>query len=39
MEATGELVQARAKGDQEAMTAAQSKLDQVKKEMAAHPPS
>ena len=39
MEATGELVQAKTKGDQEAMTAAQAKLDQVKKEMAAHPQS
>ena len=39
MEATGELVQAKAKGDQEAATAAQAKLDQVKKEMAARPQS
>jgi phosphonate transport system substrate-binding protein len=37
MEATGELVQARSKGDQAAMTAAQAKLDQVKTEMAALP--
>jgi phosphonate transport system substrate-binding protein len=37
MEATGELVQARSKGDQAAMTAAQAKLNQVKTEMAALP--
>jgi phosphonate transport system substrate-binding protein len=37
MEATGEVVQAKAKGDQPAMAAAQAKLDQVKKEMAALP--
>jgi hypothetical protein len=35
MEATGELVQAKAKGDRAAMAAAQAKLDAVKKEMAA----
>jgi len=39
MEATGELVQARAKGDPAAMAAAQAKLDAVKKEQAAHPPT
>ena len=39
MEATGELVQAKARGDQAAMAAAQTKLDQVKKEEAAHPAS
>ncbi len=37
MEATGEVVQAKAKGDAAAQTAAQAKLDQVKKEMAALP--
>jgi phosphonate transport system substrate-binding protein len=37
MEATGEVVQAKAKGDQGALTAAQAKLDQVKKEEAARP--
>jgi phosphonate transport system substrate-binding protein len=35
MEATGEVVQAKAKGDQAALAAAQAKLDQVKKEEAA----
>ena len=39
MEATGEVVQAKAKGDAAAMAAAQTKLDQVKTEMAAHPAS
>src|ERR1700761_8289273 len=37
MEATGELVQAKAKGDAAAQAAAQTKLDQVKKEQAAQP--
>ena len=37
MEATGEVVQAKAKGDAAALTAAQAKLDQVKTEMAALP--
>ncbi|THD58250.1 phosphate/phosphite/phosphonate ABC transporter substrate-binding protein [Phenylobacterium sp.] len=37
MEATGDVVQAKAKGDQTALTAAQAKLDQVKKEEAALP--
>ncbi|MCW3005126.1 MAG: phosphate/phosphite/phosphonate transporter substrate-binding protein, partial [Conexibacter sp.] len=37
MEATGELVQAKAKHDPAALTAAQAKLDQVKTEMAAAP--
>ena len=37
MEATGEVVQAKARGDQTALTAAQAKLDQVHKEMAAAP--
>jgi phosphonate transport system substrate-binding protein len=35
MEATGEVVQAKAKGDQAAMAAAQAKLDQVRREQAA----
>ena len=37
MEATGEVVQAKAKNDPAALTAAQAKLDQVKKEQAAKP--
>ncbi|HLZ76628.1 phosphate/phosphite/phosphonate ABC transporter substrate-binding protein [Phenylobacterium sp.] len=37
MEATGEVVQAKAKGDPAALAAAQAKLDQVKKEQAALP--
>ncbi|MGZ3375404.1 MAG: phosphate/phosphite/phosphonate ABC transporter substrate-binding protein [Phenylobacterium sp.] len=37
MEATGEVVQAKAKGDAAALSAAQAKLDQVKKEQAALP--
>jgi phosphonate transport system substrate-binding protein len=37
MEATGEVVQAKAKGDAAALAAAQAKLDQVKKEEAALP--
>jgi phosphonate transport system substrate-binding protein len=37
MEATGEVVQAKAKGDAAALTAAQAKLDKVKAEMAALP--
>src|SRR6201996_7724491 len=37
MEATGELVQAKAKGDAAAQAAAQTKLDQVKTEKAAQP--
>jgi phosphonate transport system substrate-binding protein len=37
MEATGEVVQAKAKGDATALAAAQAKLDQVKKEQAALP--
>jgi phosphonate transport system substrate-binding protein len=37
IEATGEVIQAKAQGDQTAMTAAQAKLDQVKKEEAALP--
>jgi len=39
MEATGELVQAKAKHDPAALAAAQAKLAQVKREMAAHPQS
>lgn len=39
MEATGEVVQAKAKGDAAALAAAQAKLDKVKTEMAAHPSS
>ena len=35
MEATGEVVAAKAKGDAAALTTAQAKLDQVKKEEAA----
>jgi phosphonate transport system substrate-binding protein len=37
MEATGEVVQAKSKGDAAALSAAQAKLDQVKKEEAAVP--
>jgi phosphonate transport system substrate-binding protein len=37
MEATGEIVQAKAKNDPAALAAAQAKLDQVKKEMAGAP--
>jgi phosphonate transport system substrate-binding protein len=37
MEATGEVVQAKAKGDATALAAAQAKLDKVKQEMAALP--
>ena len=37
MEATGQLVEAKAKGDARALATAQAKLDQVKKEMAALP--
>jgi phosphonate transport system substrate-binding protein len=37
MEATGEVVQAKAKNDPAALAAAQAKLDQVRKEMAAAP--
>jgi len=37
MEATGEVVQAKSKGDATALAAAQAKLDQVKKEQAALP--
>ena len=37
MEATGEVVQAKAKGDAAALAAAQAKLDRVHKEMAAAP--
>ena len=37
MEATGEVVQAKAKGDTAALATAQAKLDQVKTEMAAAP--
>ena len=37
MEATGELVDAKAKGDRAAMAAAQAKLDAIKKEAAARP--
>ncbi|HEV7385770.1 MAG TPA: phosphate/phosphite/phosphonate ABC transporter substrate-binding protein, partial [Phenylobacterium sp.] len=37
MEATGEVVQAKAKHDPAALAAAQAKLDQVKTEMAAAP--
>ncbi|HZZ69896.1 MAG TPA: phosphate/phosphite/phosphonate ABC transporter substrate-binding protein [Phenylobacterium sp.] len=39
IEATGELVQAKAKNDPAAIAAAQAKLAQVKTEMAAHPAS
>jgi phosphonate transport system substrate-binding protein len=39
MEATGEVVHAKAAGDQAALAKAQAKLDQVKTEMAAHPAS
>jgi phosphonate transport system substrate-binding protein len=39
MEATGELVQAKAANDPAAQAKAQAKLDQVKTEMAAHPQS
>jgi phosphonate transport system substrate-binding protein len=39
MEATGELVQAKAADDKAALAAAQAKLAQVKSEMAAHPQS
>ena len=39
MEATGEVVQAKARNDAAALAAAQVKLDQVKKEMAAAPKS
>jgi phosphonate transport system substrate-binding protein len=39
MEATGQLVEARAKGDQAAMAKAQASLDEIKKEAAAHPQS
>jgi phosphonate transport system substrate-binding protein len=39
MEATGQLVEARAKGDQAAVTAAQASLDKIKAEAAAHPQS
>ncbi len=39
MEATGEVVQAKAKGDAAALSTAQAKLEQVKTEMAAHPAS
>ncbi|MFL5295089.1 MAG: phosphate/phosphite/phosphonate ABC transporter substrate-binding protein [Phenylobacterium sp.] len=39
MEATGELVQAKARGDSAAIAAAQAKLDRVKTEQAARPPS
>ena len=39
MEATGEVVQAKAKGDTAALATAQAKLDQVHKEMAALPKS
>jgi phosphonate transport system substrate-binding protein len=39
MEATGEVAQAKAKGDATALAAAQAKLDQVKKEQAARPAS
>jgi phosphonate transport system substrate-binding protein len=39
MEATGEVVQAKAANDQAALAKAQAKLDQVKTEMAAHPAS
>jgi phosphonate transport system substrate-binding protein len=37
MEAAGELIQAKAKGDAAAIQAAEAKLNQVWKEMAAHP--
>ena len=37
MEATGELIQAKAKGDAPAIAAAQAKLDQVKREQVAQP--
>jgi len=37
MEATGQLVDAKRKGDQAAMTKAQTAIDQIKSEMAAHP--
>jgi phosphonate transport system substrate-binding protein len=39
MEATGQLVEAKGKGDQAAMAKAQAALDQIKTEKAAHPPS
>jgi phosphonate transport system substrate-binding protein len=39
IEATGELIQAKAKGDPAAVAAAQTKLDAIKTEKAAHPPS
>jgi phosphonate transport system substrate-binding protein len=39
MEATGELVAAKAKGDQPAMAKAQASLDAIKTEAAAHPQS
>ena len=39
MEATGQLVQAKAAGDAAAMAKAQAALDQIKTEKAAHPPS
>jgi len=37
MEATGEVIQAKAAGDQAALAKAQAKLDQVKKEQAGPP--
>lgn len=39
MEATGQLIEAKGKGDQAAMAKAQAALDQIKTERAAHPPS
>ncbi len=39
MEATGQLVEAKGKGDQAAIAKAQAALDQIKTEKAAHPPS
>jgi hypothetical protein len=39
MEATGQLIAAKGKGDQVAMAKAQAALDEIKTEKAAHPAS